>query len=79
VILIVMRAERTRTALVKLLLTYVGKIIGLLGAVAVIGAFWALASNDPVNHRLLRFVWVLIVGVSLLAAGIWLMRWSKRT
>ena len=62
----------------RLVLTYTGKIIGLLGAVGIIGAFSALASNDPASVRLLHFGWVLIIGLSLLAVGIWLMRRSKR-
>jgi len=61
----------------RIALTYVGKIIGLLGGVCIIGAFTALATNDPAGVRLLRFVWVLAVGAGLLAAGIWIMRRSR--
>ncbi len=72
-----MRGAWTKTVLVKVALTYVGKIIGLLGAVCVIGAFTALATDAPASVRLLHIAWVLVVGVALLAAGIWIMRRSK--
>ncbi len=72
-----MRAAWTKTVLVRVALTYVGKIIGLLGAICVIGSFTALATDAPASVRLLHFVWVLVVGVALLTAGIWIMRRSK--
>ena len=67
-----------REVVMKLVLTYVGRIIGLLGSVGVIGAFCALANNESASLRLLHFAWVLVLGVSLIAAGIWLMRRGKQ-
>lgn len=72
-----MRAAWAKTVLVRVALTYVGKIIGLLGAICVIGSFTVLATDALASVRLLHFVWVLTVGLVLLAAGIWIMRRSK--
>jgi len=68
---------RTKTVLVRVALTYVGKIIGLLGAICVIGSFTALSTDAPASVRLLHFLWVLVVGVALLTAGVWIMRKSE--
>lgn len=65
------------TEATKVALKYLGKLIGLLGAVCIIGAFTGLASSDSASVRLLHFLWVLVVGAALLAAGIWLVRGSK--
>jgi hypothetical protein len=76
VLIIWLRTVSAKTVFVRAL-TYVGKIIGLLGAICFIGSFTALATDAPASVRLLHFVWALVVGVALLAAGIWVMRRSK--
>jgi hypothetical protein len=74
----VVRAEDAKKAAVRVALTIVGKILGLLGAFTLVAAFGALASNDSASRRMLHFVWILIVGASLLAAGLWRMKKGKR-
>jgi len=64
-------------ALLKLVRTFVGKIVALLGAVAVIAAFCALATDDSARSRLLHFMWIFSAGILLIATGSLLMKRNK--
>ena len=73
-----MRPEDAKKAAVRVPLTFVGKIVGLLGAFTLIAAFGALASSDSATRRTLLFVWMLILVAALAVAGLWLMKKGKR-
>ena len=62
----------------RVVLWYVGRFVGTLGVLLIVGAFYVLASDDPVTHRVLEFVLALAVAAFLLALGVWIMRRGKR-
>jgi hypothetical protein len=61
---------------VRLVLKYVGKIIGMVGAAALIAAIGGLIWNDGADH-FDHFIWSVVFGVSLLVVGISLIKCSS--
>jgi hypothetical protein len=65
-------------ALVRVVLWYVAKVVGLVGVFSIIAAFYTLVGNDGLKYRFIDFVVLLVVGALLLASGIWMKKKGKR-
>jgi hypothetical protein len=76
---IVMRAaENGKRGVGRVLLIVAGRVLGTIGAGVVIGASMVLFTTEPLKHRFVWFVALLVVGALLVVSAGWVLGRGER-